>query len=96
MCAPDFAGFAVHHHRHRVAGVVDEQLLPAAVLLAHDQRQSPFPATEQIAETAVTVAVRMLGDVFFPQNLERHVLALQGPCALFGHRFTVGLHVQRR
>jgi hypothetical protein len=43
MCAPDFTGSAVHHHRHRVAGIVDKQLLPAAVLLAHNQRQSSFP-----------------------------------------------------
>jgi len=66
MGRPDLTGPAVHHHRHLVAGIIDEQLLPAAVLLAHHQRQPSFPSPKQIAVPAVPIAVRMLGDVFFP------------------------------
>jgi hypothetical protein len=73
----NFPSPAIDHDRNRVAGIVDEQLLAAAVALPHHQRQPPFPSAEQVAETAVTIAVRVLGDVLVPEHLERHVLALE-------------------
>jgi len=71
------AASAIDHDRHRVAAVVDEHLLAAGVALPHDQRQPAFPAAEQIAPAAVAIAVRMDGDIFLPEHLERDVLALQ-------------------
>ena len=68
---------AVDHDRHRVAGIVDEHLLAAGVALAHDQRQSAFPAPEQVAPSAVPIAVRMGSVVFLPEDLQGDVLALQ-------------------
>ena len=41
-CLPRLAGLAVDH-RHRLPGVVDEQLLAGAVLLAHHQVELRFP-----------------------------------------------------
>lgn len=73
---PDLASLAVYH-RHLVAGVVDKQLLAAAVILPHGQRQPALPAPEQVAKPAVAIPVGVLGNVLFPQDLQRHVLAFQ-------------------
>jgi len=59
----DFPGPPVHHDRHRVASVVEEQLFAPGMALAHDQRQAAFPASEQIAKPAVAISVWMLGAV---------------------------------
>jgi len=82
-----FAGPAVDHDRHRVPGVVDEQLLAARMALAHHQRQPTFPAAEQVAPAAVAIPVRVCRVVLLPQHLQRHVLAFQLP----RHHRPVGL-----
>ena len=68
---------AVDHHRHRVAGVIDKQLLAGGMVLAHRHRQIGRPAPVEIAEAAIAIAVRVTLDIFVPQDLKRHMLALQ-------------------
>lgn len=46
------------------------------MVLPHRQWQPAFPASEQVAKPAVAIPIRVQGDVFFPQNLKRVVLAL--------------------
>ena len=87
MRIADLAGPAVHHHRHRVASVINEQLLAARMALAHHQRQPTFPAAEQVAPAAVAIPVRVCRVVLLPQHLQRHVLAFQLP----RHHRPVGL-----
>jgi hypothetical protein len=79
MRRPRLARQPVDHHRDGVAGIVDEQLLAGTMGLPHRHRQIGRPAPVKIAETAVAVAVRVAGDVFVPQDLQRHMLALQLP-----------------
>lgn len=74
---PRLAGQPVDHHRHRITRIVDEQLLAGCVGLTHRHRQPGFPGAVKLAEPAVAVSVRMLGDVFIPHDRQRHVLALQ-------------------
>jgi len=50
-------------HRHRVAGVIDEQLVAADVVLPHRHRQPDFPAAIQFAEPAVAIAIGMKLDI---------------------------------
>jgi len=71
MGGADLAGLTINH-RQRVAGIVDEQLLPATVALPHRQWQSSLPAAEQVAIPAVPVSVGMLGYILIPENLKRH------------------------
>jgi hypothetical protein len=73
----DFSGPPVHHDRHRIASVIKEKLLAAGMALADDQRQAAFPAAEQIAESRVTIPVRMLGPILLPEHMQRHVFPLQ-------------------
>ncbi len=49
------------------------------MVLAHQQRHAAFPAAEQIAKSAVSVAIRMCSAALFPKYLQRHVFALQLP-----------------
>ncbi len=63
--------------RYRVAGEVDEQLLPGNVGLPHGGTDRPPPRAVERAEAAVAVAVRMFGPVFLPQQQERHARAAQ-------------------
>jgi hypothetical protein len=60
------AGQPVDDHRHRVAGVIDEQLVAAHVGLAHRDRELAFPDPVQLAETGVAVALRIARDVLVP------------------------------
>jgi hypothetical protein len=39
------------------------------MVLAHHRRQPPVPAAMQIAEATVTVALRMNGAVFLPEQV---------------------------
>jgi hypothetical protein len=66
---PDLARQPIDHHRDRVAGIVDEQLVAGRMGLAHSHRQLGRPAAVKIAETAVAIPIRMAGDVFVPQDL---------------------------
>jgi hypothetical protein len=71
------AGQPVDDHRHRVASVVDEQLVAAHVGLAHRDRELAFPDAVQLAEARVAEALRMAHDVFVPEDRQRDVLALE-------------------
>ena len=59
------------------ARIVDERLLPGDVVLTHHRRQPPFESTQQIAETAVAVALGMDLSVFLPEDRHRDARTLQ-------------------
>ena len=86
------AGEPVHDDRHRVAGIVHEQLLARGMGLAHDHRQLGGEGPVELTKAAVAQAIRLLGDVLLPEDRERHVLALQ----LAVDRGPVGLRPPRR
>jgi hypothetical protein len=71
------AGQPVDDHRHRVARVIDEQLVAAHVGLAHRDRELAFPDSVQLAEAGVAVALRIARDVLVPEDRQRDVLALE-------------------
>ena len=73
----DLAGQPVDDHRHRVAGVIDEQLVATHVGLPHRDRELAFPDSVQLAEARVAVALRIARDVLVPQDRQRDVLALE-------------------
>ena len=73
------AGQPVDDHRHGVAGIIDEQLVAADMGLAHRDRDPAFPASVELAETGVAVALRVVLDVFVPEDRQRDVLALELP-----------------
>ncbi len=73
LCLADFTGRRVDH-RDGLAGVVDEQLLAGAMVLAHDHIQLALPGAEVIAKPGVLVAVRVGGPVFLPQQEQGHTL----------------------
>ena len=79
MRRPRLAAAPVDDHRHGVAGVVHEHLVAAQVGLAHGHRQARLPATVELAEADVAIAVRLGVDVLVPQDLQGDVLALQLP-----------------
>ena len=87
-----FAGEPVHDDRHRVAGIVHEQLLARGVGLAHDHRQLGSEGPVQLTEAAIAQSIRLLGDVLLPEDGKRHVLALQLPM----NRSPVGFRPPRR
>ena len=64
-------------HRDRLAGVVDEELLAGAVLLAHDQILPAPPLAVQIAESAVLVPLGGNCLVLLPQEEQGDALLLQ-------------------
>jgi hypothetical protein len=74
---PGLAIEPIDDHRHRVTGVIDKQLVAAAVGLPHRQRQPQRPAAVQFAEAGIAIPVRTVLDVLVPQDLQRNVLALQ-------------------
>jgi hypothetical protein len=76
---PRLARQPVHHHRHLVPGVIDEEFFAAGMRLAHRDRELALPATVQFAEPGISVALRFLSDVLVPQDRERDVLALELP-----------------
>ena len=53
---------------HLLAGVVHERLVTGHMLLAHRRRQPPFKLPEQLAETAVRIALRVRRPVFLPKH----------------------------
>lgn len=66
------------HDRHRLPGIVDEQLLPGPMRLAHDDVELGTPLTIPLAELGVLVPVAgMLLLVLLPEELQRDPLALQ-------------------
>ena len=71
---PHPAGLAVDH-RHRLPGVVDEQLLAGAVVLAHHQVELPGPGPVLVAEPAVLQPLGVGLLVLLPQQRQRHALA---------------------
>src|SRR5207302_2646395 len=73
----DLAGKPVDDHRHRVAGVIDKQLVAADVGLPHRDRQSRCPAAVQLAEARIAIPLRAALDVLVPQHHQGDVLALE-------------------
>jgi hypothetical protein len=73
---------------HRLPGVVDEQLLPGAVGLAHHHVERPAPGLVALAEPAVAEALGMRGPVLLPQQHQRHA----GTAQLLMHRRPVRHH----
>jgi hypothetical protein len=69
------AGQPVDDHRHRVAGVIDEQLVAAHVGLAHRDRKLGFPESVQLTEAGVAVALPIALNVLVPEDRQRDVLA---------------------
>ena len=85
---PGLAGQPVNNHRHRVAGIVDKQLVAAHMGLPHRHREPARPAAAQLTETRIPIPVGMLLDVLVPQDLQGDVLvALEFAV----HRRPVGL-----
>ena len=74
---PGLAVEPIDDHRHRVAGVIDKQLVAAGMGLPHRHRQPRCPNAVQVAEAGVAIPVRAALDVFVPQDLQCDVLALQ-------------------
>jgi hypothetical protein len=73
MRLPDVAaGAAVN--RDGGPGPVDEHLLASFVLLTQNNVLRLTPALVQLAESAVLVAFRVRDPIFFPEQLQRHVL----------------------
>ena len=58
--------------RHRLAGVIDEELLPRQMVLAQHPLLAREPAPVLIAEHAVLPAIGMRRLVFLPQQQARH------------------------
>jgi hypothetical protein len=71
------AGQPVDDHRHRVAGIIDEQLVAADMALPHRDRDPLRPGAVQLAKPRIAISVGVLLDVLVPQDLQRDVLALQ-------------------
>jgi hypothetical protein len=65
MGALSSARSIVDDHRHLVAGVIDEQLVPALVRLAHGDRKTSFPTRVELTKAAVPIPIRMRLGVFF-------------------------------
>ena len=76
------------HDRDRLPGIVNEQLLARAVLLAHHHVELRRPRPVQLAEPAVLHPLGMRLLVLLPQQRERHPLAakLAVNAAPVGHR----------
>ena len=72
-------GFTTLDDRQRRPGLVDEQLLPGAVLLAHRAAQRLGVRPVVLAELcqAPGAAALMRGTVFLPEQHQRHALAAQ-------------------
>lgn len=77
MRLPCLAGQPINNNRDRVAGIVDEQLIAGRVILPHRHRQLHRPTAVKVTISTVAIAVRITADVFVPQDLQRHMLALQ-------------------
>jgi hypothetical protein len=73
----DLAGEPIDDHRHRVAGIIDKQLVAADVGLPHRHRQSRCPAAVQLAEARIAIPLGVALDVLVPQHRQGDVLALE-------------------
>lgn len=67
LCLADLAA-APLDHRHRLPGVIDEQLLADTVLLTHRHVQLALPGSVVIAEPAVLEALRLAQAVLSCQS----------------------------
>ncbi len=56
------------------SGIVDKQFLAGPVFVPQHNLPAPQPASVEIAVPAVTIAVRALFAVLFPEQLQGHVL----------------------
>lgn len=65
------------NHRHRLPGIVDEQLLPGGMRLAHHHVERAAPLLVVLAEPAVTEARGVRGPVLLPQQHQRHARAAE-------------------
>ncbi len=72
---PSLAAQPVDDHRHRVAGIIDKQLVAAGVALPHGDREPSGPGAVQLTEARIAVALGVPLDVLVPQDLQRDVLA---------------------
>jgi len=78
ICAgTDPTGEPVYDHRHRVAGVIDKQLVAADVGLPHRDRQPRRPTAVQLAEARIAIPFGATLDVLVPQHRQGDVLAFQ-------------------
>ena len=77
ICRTDLTGEPVDDHRHRVAGVIDKQLVAADVSLPHADRQPRRPTAVQLAEARVAIPFGAALDVLVPQHRQGDVLALE-------------------
>jgi hypothetical protein len=73
----DLAGEPVDDHRHRVAGVIDKQLVAADMGLPHRDRQSRRPTAVQLAEARIAIPLGIPLDVLVPQHRQGDVLAFE-------------------
>jgi hypothetical protein len=73
----DLTGEPVDDHRHRVAGVIDEQLVAADVGLPHRDREPRRPTAVQLAKARIAISFGAAFDVLVPQHRQGDVLALE-------------------
>ncbi|MNN54866.1 hypothetical protein D3C81_1697060 [compost metagenome] len=67
----DLAGQPVDD-RHRLAGIVDEQLFARTMFLTHDHIDLGGPEAVLLAEPAVLETLRMAESIFLPKQSQRH------------------------
>ena len=67
LCFPDLTGVLIDD-RCRMTGVVHKQLLPGAVILAHDQILFAQPLAIVVTEPAVLITLWMLLPVLLPEQ----------------------------
>jgi hypothetical protein len=72
----DLTGMAVDD-RDALAGIVDKELLPRAMVLPHDQVELAGPGAIRLAEPAILEALRRGGLVFLPQEEQGDAFAFQ-------------------
>lgn len=72
----DLAAAAVDH-RHRLAGIVDEQFLADAVLLVHHHIQFALPGPVVVAEPAVLEALWLAQSILLPEQRQGHARPTQ-------------------
>jgi hypothetical protein len=63
------------NHWHRVAGIIDKQLVAADVGLPHGDRQPRYPTAVQLAEARIAIPRGMALDVLVPRHC--HVTCLR-------------------
>jgi hypothetical protein len=73
----DLGGEPINDHRHRVASVIDKQLVAADVSLPHRDRQPRRPTAVQLAKARIAIPCGAAFDVLVPQHCQGDVLALE-------------------